>query len=144
MWTKADLHECLAQGRIEWRKHALVRTLERSISREEVITTLSSAAILTTYPDDRPTPSALVGKASNPPLHVVVAGDVKATTCFVITVYRPDSKHFEADLKTMNAQCPLCGGTRTDGTTTFTAELGFGIVVVRHVPARVCVQCGEG
>ncbi len=28
------------------------------------------------------------------------------------------------------------------GTTTFTAELGFGVVVVRHVPATVCIQCG--
>jgi YgiT-type zinc finger domain-containing protein len=43
----------------------------------------------------------------------------------------------------MNARCPLCGGIRTDGTTTLTAELGFGIVVVWHVPARVCAQCGE-
>ena len=29
------------------------------------------------------------------------------------------------------------------GTTTFTADLGFGVVVVRSVPARVCSQCGE-
>ena len=28
------------------------------------------------------------------------------------------------------------------GTTTFTAELGFGVVVVRNVPALVCTQCG--
>jgi YgiT-type zinc finger domain-containing protein len=28
------------------------------------------------------------------------------------------------------------------GTTTFTAELGFGVVVVRKVPATVCSQCG--
>ncbi|WP_295454548.1 type II toxin-antitoxin system MqsA family antitoxin [uncultured Thiodictyon sp.] len=39
--------------------------------------------------------------------------------------------------------CPLCGGSRTQGRTTFTAELGFGVVVVRHVPATVCDQCGE-
>jgi YgiT-type zinc finger domain-containing protein len=40
-------------------------------------------------------------------------------------------------------RCPLCGGRTTDGTTTFTADLGFGVVVVRHVPADVCEQCGE-
>lgn len=28
------------------------------------------------------------------------------------------------------------------GTTTFTADLEFGIVVVRKVPAMVCSQCG--
>lgn len=31
----------------------------------------------------------------------------------------------------------------TDGTTTVTVELGFGVVVVRHVPAIVCEQCGS-
>ena len=39
--------------------------------------------------------------------------------------------------------CPLCGGQRESGTTTFTAELGFGVVVIRNVPASVCSQCGE-
>ena len=38
--------------------------------------------------------------------------------------------------------CPICGGDKKPGTTTFTAELGFGVVVVRHVPASVCSQCG--
>ena len=38
--------------------------------------------------------------------------------------------------------CPLCGGDKRPGTTTFTAELGFGVVVVRDVPASVCSQCG--
>ena len=39
-------------------------------------------------------------------------------------------------------KCPLCGGTIKTGKTTFTAELGFGIVVVRNVKADVCSQCG--
>jgi YgiT-type zinc finger domain-containing protein len=43
----------------------------------------------------------------------------------------------------MKPNCPLCGGSRTPGRTTFTAELGVGVVVVRHVPALVCDQCGE-
>ena len=38
-------------------------------------------------------------------------------------------------------KCPLCGGRMTEGSTTFTADLGFGVVVVRQVPARVCSQC---
>lgn len=38
--------------------------------------------------------------------------------------------------------CPLCGGGKRPGTTTFTAELGFGVVVIRNVPATVCSQCG--
>ncbi|MEI7911273.1 MAG: YgiT-type zinc finger protein [Verrucomicrobiota bacterium] len=42
-----------------------------------------------------------------------------------------------------NPICPLCGGTKTAGTTTFTADLGSGVVVVRRVRATVCSQCGE-
>jgi len=38
--------------------------------------------------------------------------------------------------------CPVCGGEKSLGTTTFTVDLGFGVVVVRNVPATVCVQCG--
>jgi YgiT-type zinc finger domain-containing protein len=46
-------------------------------------------------------------------------------------------------MKTTNADaCPLCGGGKKAGTTTFTADLGFGVVVIRHVPATVCSQCG--
>ena len=41
-----------------------------------------------------------------------------------------------------NASCPLCGGRKQPGTTTFAADLGFGVIVVRDVPATVCSQCG--
>jgi YgiT-type zinc finger domain-containing protein len=40
-------------------------------------------------------------------------------------------------------KCPLCGGEKEPGTTTFTVDLKFGVVVVRDVPALVCSQCGE-
>ena len=39
--------------------------------------------------------------------------------------------------------CPLCGGNREESTTTFTADLETGVVVIRRVPAEVCTQCGE-
>jgi YgiT-type zinc finger domain-containing protein len=39
--------------------------------------------------------------------------------------------------------CPVChGGRKQSGITTFTVELGFGVVVVRDVPAQVCESCG--
>ena len=41
------------------------------------------------------------------------------------------------------ALCPLCGGNKAPGQTTFTADLGTGLVVVRRVNATVCTQCGE-
>ncbi len=39
--------------------------------------------------------------------------------------------------------CPLCGGLKTNGSTTFSADLGSGVVVVRGVRATICSQCGE-
>ena len=39
--------------------------------------------------------------------------------------------------------CPLCGGRRAPGKTTYAVDLGTGVVVVRNVPAMVCGQCGE-
>lgn len=39
-------------------------------------------------------------------------------------------------------KCPLCGGTKKEGKTTFTVDLGVGVVVVRDVPATACSQCG--
>ena len=40
-------------------------------------------------------------------------------------------------------KCPLCGGEKKVGTTTYSVDLGFGVVVVRDVPAKICSQCGE-
>ncbi len=40
-------------------------------------------------------------------------------------------------------RCPVChGGHKQHGTTVFSVELGFGVVVVRNVPALVCDLCG--
>lgn len=48
-------------------------------------------------------------------------------------------------MKTDNQQgpCPVCGGNRAPGKTTYSVDLGFGVVVVRDVPAVLCQQCGE-
>ncbi len=42
-----------------------------------------------------------------------------------------------------SGRCPLCGGEKQPGTTTFAVDLEFGVVVVREVPAFVCTQCGD-
>ena len=41
------------------------------------------------------------------------------------------------------AICRLSGGRKKPGTTTFSADIGTGVVVVRNVRATVCSQCGE-
>ncbi|WP_404414709.1 YgiT-type zinc finger protein [Marinospirillum sp.] len=40
--------------------------------------------------------------------------------------------------------CPVCQqGNRKLGETTFAVDLGFGVVVVRRVPALICEQCSS-
>jgi YgiT-type zinc finger domain-containing protein len=39
-------------------------------------------------------------------------------------------------------KCGECGGTLEPGESTFTADFGSGVVVIRNVPATVCSQCG--
>ena len=42
-----------------------------------------------------------------------------------------------------DTHCPLCGGQKRVGTTTFSVDNGESLVVVRTVPATICEQCGE-
>ena len=37
----------------------------------------------------------------------------------------------------------LSGGRKQSGKTTYSVDLGSGVVPVRNVPATVCAQCGE-
>lgn len=39
--------------------------------------------------------------------------------------------------------CDLCGSPVKEQMVTYTIQLGDKLVVVEHVPAKVCVQCGE-
>jgi YgiT-type zinc finger domain-containing protein len=44
----------------------------------------------------------------------------------------------------MNKQlCPICKGSKQKATTTFSVDIGSGVVVVRNVPSLICSQCGE-
>lgn len=46
------------------------------------------------------------------------------------------------NIKSDSSLCPLCGGEKSPGKTTLTVELGYGVVEIRDVPAKVCVLCG--
>ncbi len=39
--------------------------------------------------------------------------------------------------------CPVCGGTKESGYTTFTVDLKETVVVIREVPATICSLCGN-
>jgi YgiT-type zinc finger domain-containing protein len=39
--------------------------------------------------------------------------------------------------------CFMCKGNVNEGFSTFTADMGNCIIVIKNVPSRVCGQCGE-
>lgn len=39
--------------------------------------------------------------------------------------------------------CFMCKGMLEDKVTTFMADLGICIVIIKNVPSQVCMQCGE-
>ena len=46
-------------------------------------------------------------------------------------------------MKQSTDRCPICGGNKATGSTTFTVDLGESIIVIRDVPAMLCSQCGD-
>jgi len=95
------LIDAIEKNNIEWSTHALQRMLQRGISRAAVKNCICEGELIENYPDDTPFPSALFfGKWQNQPLHTVIAYDASDHKVFLITAYRPDEKHFQADFKT--------------------------------------------
>ena len=91
----------ITNERIEWQRHAFERMAERAISRDTVKEVLLSGELIEDYPHDKPYPSALfLGWIEKEPFHVVAALDSERPYCFIVTVYRPDLEHFQADYKT--------------------------------------------
>ena len=39
--------------------------------------------------------------------------------------------------------CFMCKGIIQEGLSTFTADMGKCIVIIKNVPSRICNQCGE-
>jgi len=78
--------------------HAILRMFERNINEEDIIQVIKRGELIENYPDDIPYPSLpILGNVSGNPLHVVVAFDSKAKTCYVVTVYHPDPELWEPD-----------------------------------------------
>lgn len=84
------------------------------------------------------------------PIHVVASYDPDTQKVYIITAYKPGLEHFKPGFKIekkmidqqLSTLCPLCKGKKQPGKTTFTVDLGFGVVVIRNVPATVCSHCG--
>jgi hypothetical protein len=96
----SEVRSAINSGRVIWKKHTLERMLERGISRNQVKTAILEGVVIESYPDDYPIPSLLIAANRPEALHVVLAYDPASRQCHIITTYRPDLTHFEADLIT--------------------------------------------
>jgi hypothetical protein len=86
---------------IVWRKHALIRMMERDISRNDVFNAISNGKIIETYPDIKPYPGYLIfGQADKKMLHTLLSWDEDEFIAYIITVYIPDADHFQENGKT--------------------------------------------
>ena len=80
--------------------HALRRMFERAISRDAVLRVVRQGETIANYPADQPYPSRLLlGFVSQRAIHVVVAEDPDARTCYVVTAYDPDPALWEPDFR---------------------------------------------
>ena len=94
------IQHAVNKGDVQWKKHTLERMMERGISRNLVKQAIISGDIIEVYPDDYPIPSLLICSLKPEPLHVVLSYDEDSLNIHIITVYRPDLEHFEADFIT--------------------------------------------
>jgi hypothetical protein len=94
------IRKSVKESNINWNKHSLERMMKRGIAREEVRQAVLQGEIIEEYPNDYPLPSCLIFSSRLKPLHVVLAYNEENQTIYIITVYIPDLKHFENDLKT--------------------------------------------
>jgi hypothetical protein len=89
------------KSNIIFKDHAIIRMLQRSISKNDVLETINGGEIIEEYKDDYPYESCLMFKiVSGRPIHVVVANNSGENQKIVVTVYIPDFTNFEADFKT--------------------------------------------
>lgn len=99
MNIEENIKEKVKKNRIIWRGHALIRMLERDISREAVKKAFQDSRIVEEYPDDFPFPSFLVlGFYKDKPLHVVCS--IGQGYLWIITAYIPDLKTWKNDFQT--------------------------------------------
>ena len=86
---------------IKWRRHALERMLERSVSRAMVKQVIKYGKVIENYDSDQPFPSKLLfAVIGDIPLHVVLGKDPLTEGCYVITAYSPTNEYFEDDFIT--------------------------------------------
>jgi len=95
-----NIRNLVAKERLRFKKHAIIRMIERNIKVSEVEDALKTGEVIESYPDDKPLESFLfLGfTASNKALHIVVALDEDEEIIWIITVYEPNRNKWDKTL----------------------------------------------
>ena len=89
---------------LHFSRHAFERMFQRGIAPDVVAQLVLSGEIIADYPDDQPFPSALIlGFHGGQPVHAVVARDLLAGDCYLVTIYRPDPEIWDEGFKRRRA-----------------------------------------
>jgi len=91
------IKEFAFNNKISFKKHALIRIVERNISIEEIEGVLKDCKIIEEYPEDKPQKSYLVlgFTTFSRPLHIVVAIDENMDYLLIITAYQPNKNKWD-------------------------------------------------
>lgn len=74
-----------------------MRLERRHITRDEILGTVDSYAIVESYPEDKYLPSYLIVAADS--FHILFAVDITEDNLRVVTAYRPDPEEWELNLR---------------------------------------------
>ena len=93
------IKELISMDKVAFKKHAIVRMVERDISAKDITTALNECDLIKTYKQDRPLISYLVLGYSviRQPLHILIAIDEREDILWIITVYQPDKSLWSTD-----------------------------------------------
>ena len=95
------IQECVAEGRILWTYHVNMRLKKRSVTRQEILDSISDYEIIEEYPDDKYLLSCLIHATIEVKvIHVLFAMDLKDRNVRVVTAYEPDPDRWKTDFKT--------------------------------------------
>ena len=82
-------------------RHAEERRLKQGVLIDMIHSIVHDFDVIEDYPEAYPLPAKLlIGFWNQTPLHVVAGFDLDREIVYIITVYIPDSEHFEPDWRT--------------------------------------------
>ena len=96
-----NIKNAIEKERVIITKHANEERRFDKLSVNEVLESILNGEIIEDYSDDKPLPSCLIfGRVNDKPIHVCVGYNNELKKVRIITVYIPNTKIWQSDLKT--------------------------------------------